>query len=68
MPYINVRILDDNVTAQQKSDVIAGITDVMVRVLGKDPNSTFVVIDEVPLENWGHKGKSVAELRKQPKA
>ena len=68
MPYINVRILDDNVTAQQKSDVIAGITDVMVRVLGKDPNSTFVVIDEVPLENWGFKGKSVAELRKQPKA
>ena len=30
MPYVNVRILDDNVTAQQKSDVIAGITDVLV--------------------------------------
>ena len=68
MPYINVRILDDDVTAQQKADVIAGITDVMVRVLGKNPDSTFVVIDEVPLENWGHKGKSVAELRKQTKA
>ena len=68
MPYINVRILDDNVTAQQKSDVIAGITDVMVRVLGKNPDSTFVVIDEVPAENWGHKGKSVADLRQQPKA
>ena len=68
MPYINVRILEDNVTAQQKSDVIAGITDVMVKVLGKDPATTFVVIDEVPLENWGHKGKSVAELRKQPNA
>lgn len=68
MPYINVRILDDNVTAEQKSDVIAGITDVMVRVLGKNPDSTFVVIDEVPLENWGHKGKPVSELRKQPKA
>ncbi|MGV8832174.1 MAG: tautomerase family protein [Devosia sp.] len=68
MPYINVRIADDNVTAEQKAEVIAGITDVMVRVLGKNPDSTFVVIDEVPLENWGHKGKSLAELRKQTKA
>ena len=68
MPYVNVRILEENVTAQQKSDVISGITDVLVRVLGKNPDTTFVVIDEVPLENWGHKDKSIAELRKQPKA
>lgn len=67
MPYVNVRILEENVTAAQKSDVISGITDVLVRVLGKNPDTTFVVIDEVPLENWGYKGKSVAELRKQPK-
>ena len=66
MPYINVRIIE-GATAEEKSAVIAGITDVMVKVLGKNPDSTFVVIDEVPLENWGHKGKSVAELQKQPK-
>ncbi len=66
MPYINVRIIE-GATTQQKAEVIAGITDVMVRVLGKNPETTHVVIDEVPLENWGHKGKSVAELRQQPK-
>ncbi|MGB3338438.1 MAG: 4-oxalocrotonate tautomerase family protein [Devosia sp.] len=66
MPYINVRIVA-GATTQQKADVIAGITDVMIKVLGKNPETTHVVIDEVPLENWGHKGKSVAELRKQPK-
>jgi 4-oxalocrotonate tautomerase len=64
MPYINVRILE-GATTQQKADVIAGITDVMVKVLGKNPDTTHVVIDEVPLDNWGLKGKSVAELRKQ---
>jgi len=68
VPYINVRIIEDNVTAEQKAEVIAGITDVMVRVLGKKPESTFVVIDEVPLENWGHKGKSIAALRKEAKS
>tara|TARA_R110002020_G_scaffold356358_2_gene568956 strand:- start:179 stop:382 length:204 start_codon:yes stop_codon:yes gene_type:complete len=67
MPYISVRIVE-GATAEQKSAVIAGITDVMVKVLGKNPDSTHVVIDEVPLDNWGHKGKSVAELRRQPKA
>jgi 4-oxalocrotonate tautomerase len=64
MPYINVRILA-GATAEEKSAVIEGITDVMVKVLGKNPESTHIVIDEVPLENWGVKGKSVAEQRKQ---
>jgi 4-oxalocrotonate tautomerase len=66
MPYVNVRIVE-GATTEQKAEVIAGITDVLVRVLGKNPDTTHVVIDEVPLENWGFKGKSVAELRKQPK-
>ncbi len=65
MPYVNVRVTEDGVTEKQKLEVIAGITDVLVRVLGKSPDSTFVVIDEVPPENWGFKGTSVAELRKR---
>lgn len=64
MPYVNVRITDDNVTAEQKSEVIKGITDVLVKVLDKSPDSTFVVIDEVNPDNWGFKGKSATELRK----
>lgn len=65
MPYVNVRVTDDNVTAEQKSRVIKGITDVLVDVLGKNPETTFVVIDEVNTDNWGHKGKSVTEIRKE---
>lgn len=63
MPYVNVRITDDNVTPEQKEAVIAGITDTLVRVLGKKPETTFVVIDEVPTGNWGHKGTTIARLR-----
>jgi 4-oxalocrotonate tautomerase len=65
MPYVNVRILDDDVTAEQKRGVIAGITSVLVGVLGKDPASCTVVIDEVPLDNWGINGESVAVRRRQ---
>lgn len=64
MPYVNVRLLDDNVSDQQKSEVISRITAVMVEVLSKDPNTTFVVIDELKPENWGIAGQSVAERRR----
>jgi 4-oxalocrotonate tautomerase len=67
MPYVNVRILKEGVTAAQKVRVIRGITDVLVEVLGKDPNATFVVIDEVETDNWGWKSTSVTELRKAAK-
>ncbi|UJQ95151.1 tautomerase family protein [Mariluticola halotolerans] len=64
MPYVNVRLIDDNISPEKKAEVISGITDVLVNVLGKSPDSTFVVIDEVPADNWGFKGKPVSELRK----
>ena len=63
MPYVNVRISADGNTAEQKERVIARITQVLVEELGKDPASTFVVIDEVSTDNWGHHGTSVTKLR-----
>lgn len=63
MPYVNVRITDEGNTAAQKAQVIHEITDVLVRVLGKDPATTFVVIDEVPLDNWGVAGIPTPEYR-----
>lgn len=64
MPYVNVRITDDGVTADQKCQVIAEMTDTLVRVLGKNPESVMVFIDEVSTDNIGLAGKSVTERRK----
>lgn len=63
MPYVNVQISADGNTVEQKLRVIERITQVLVEELGKDPASTFVVIDEVPTDNWGHHGTSVTKLR-----
>jgi len=65
MPYVNVKITREGATREQKAEVIKGITDVLVRVLNKNPASTFVVIDEVELENWGILGMPVDEYRKR---
>lgn len=67
MPYVNVRITEDDVTPEQKAEVIKGMTDVLVNVLGKSPNAIFVVIDEVNPDNWGFKGQTITQLRAAPK-
>ena len=65
MPYINVKITDENETTDQKKAIVKGCTKVMVDVLNKSPATTFVVIDEVNTDNWGIGGEIVTEIRKQ---
>jgi 4-oxalocrotonate tautomerase len=67
MPYANIRITRTGVTAEQKAAVIKGVTDVLVTVLGKNPQTTFVVIDEVDTDNWGIGGESITARRAQGK-
>ena len=54
MPYVNIKITDEGVTQQQKQELISGITNLVVDVLGKNPKTNVVVIDEVATYNWGN--------------
>ena len=65
MPYVNIKITDDGVTSQQKADLIKGITDLLQKVLNKNPATTVVVIDEVSTDNWGIGGEQVTIRRKK---
>ncbi|MCE7623281.1 tautomerase family protein [Vibrio fluvialis] len=64
MPYINVKVTDDGVTKEQKQAIIKGCTQLMVDILNKNPEKTFVVIDEVNIDNWGVGFDQVTELRR----
>ena len=59
MPYVNIKITREGATSAQKAELIAGVTDLLQRVLNKSPATTFVVIDEVALEDWGIGGLPV---------
>lgn len=65
MPYVNIKVTREGVTAAQKSALISGVTDLLVRVLDKSPATTFVVIDEVALEDWGVGGLPLQDYRRQ---
>ncbi|NMH89638.1 tautomerase family protein [Flavivirga algicola] len=64
MPYINIRVTDEQVTQEQKRQLIAGATQLVVDVLHKNPKTTHVVIDEVPVENWGVNGQQYLGTKK----
>lgn len=67
MPYVNIKVTGgrEAPSPEQKAELIAGVTDLLARVLNKNPETTVVVIDEVDMDNWGIGGKSVTERRKQ---
>lgn len=63
MPYINIKITDENVTTEQKAQLIEGATTLLEKVLHKNPSTTIVVIDEVNTDNWGIAGETVTKRR-----
>ncbi|MFZ2269556.1 MAG: 4-oxalocrotonate tautomerase family protein [Azonexus sp.] len=64
MPYVNIKITREGATPAQKAELISGVTRLLKEVLGKNPQTTVVVIDEVDTDNWGIGGESVT-LRRQ---
>jgi 4-oxalocrotonate tautomerase len=65
MPMINLRITQGESTVAQKAQVIEEMTEVLQRVMGKNPETTIVIIDEVETDNWGIGGKTVTQRRSQ---
>jgi len=75
MPYIKIQITRegtapgrDAATAEEKAALIKGVSQLMLDVLHKPLDTTFVVIDEVPTENWGWGGLPALEFRRQREA
>ena len=63
MPYVNIKITREGATAAQKAELIGGVTELLQSILGKNPATTVVTIDEVDLDNWGIGGLPVTEFR-----
>lgn len=67
MPYVNIKVTNEGVTKEQKAELVTGVTELLQRVLNKNPGTTVVVIDEIETDNWGIAGELVTERRKQGK-
>lgn len=65
MPYVNIKITKEGVTPEKKAALIEGVTTLLQTELGKNPETTVVVIDEVDTDNWGIGGKTVTQRRRE---
>ncbi|UIJ36380.1 4-oxalocrotonate tautomerase family protein [Allobranchiibius sp. GilTou73] len=72
MPLINVKVIEDVFSDEQKAEVIARLTDAMVAIEGEALRPvTWVVVQEVRSGEWGIGGKplgtaDVRALQGQP--
>jgi 4-oxalocrotonate tautomerase len=62
---VNIKITREGASAEKKAELISGVTRLLQEVLGKNPQTTVVVIDEVETDNWGIGGESVTQRRKR---
>jgi 4-oxalocrotonate tautomerase len=65
MPYVNIKITKEGATAEKKAELIRGVTNLLRDVMGKNPQTTVVIIEEVDTDNWGIGGETVTQRRKQ---
>lgn len=63
MPYVNIKITREGAAKEQKAALIAGTTKLLQELLGKNPQTTVVVIEEVDTDNWGIGGETVTVRR-----
>ena len=65
MPFVNIKITKEGATPEKKADLIKGVTKLLQDLLGKNPQTTVVVIEEVDTDNWGIGGETVTVRRKR---
>ena len=63
MPYVNIKITREGATPEKKAHLINGVTKLLADILGKNPRTTVVAIDEVETDNWGIGGETVTSRR-----
>jgi len=63
MPYVNIKITPEGLTTEKKKALISSVTEMLNKELGKNPETTIVIIDEVETDNWGIGGQAVTERR-----
>jgi 4-oxalocrotonate tautomerase len=65
MPIIDIQVTDEGVSKAQKKALIEGATQIVVDILDKDPETTFVLIREISTDDWGVGGQAVTQRLQQ---
>jgi 4-oxalocrotonate tautomerase len=65
MPIVTIQVGAEFVTREQKAELSRGVTELLHRVLAKDPERTYVIVQEVPTDNWAAGAELMSARRAQ---
>lgn len=67
MPFVNLKLVKNQVSQEQKSKIIEGVTDLIVNIMGRERSLTVITIDELDKDNWAIGGKSLNDSENENK-
>ena len=72
MPIVTIKVTREgtepgttSVTAEEKAALIKGASQLLLDVLNKPLDATYVIIEEVDTSNWGWGGLPTLEYRRR---
>jgi len=61
MPHVNVKLVKQQNDGNSKQQIIDGIMDIIVNIMGRDRNFTVINLEEVDASNWYIGGKPLSQ-------
>jgi 4-oxalocrotonate tautomerase len=67
MPFVNLKLIKGETTLAQQEQLVKGLTDLIVDIMGRERNFTVITVDEVEKDHWAIGGKTLAQLKDESK-
>jgi len=52
MPFVNLKIVKNQVTLEKRKELIKGLTDLIVNIMGRERELTVITVDELEASQW----------------
>lgn len=62
MPFVNLKLVKGQTTSDQRQNIIEGITDLIVNIMGRERDFTVITFDELEKNQWIIGGKNIEQL------
>jgi 4-oxalocrotonate tautomerase len=64
MPYVNVKLVKQQINSNKKQLLIDGIMDIIIKIMGRNNDLTVITLDEVDASNWYIGGQPLSKTGK----
>lgn len=63
MPFVNIKVVREQTTAEQKKRIIEGLTELIATIMNRERKMTVITIDELSEDQWAIGGKLISQIQ-----